>query len=68
MIDECLSVLVFKAQEKGIALTLTESEANRQIIVTDSNRVKQIIINLLSNAIKYTQQGSVKVEVTTKPE
>ena len=49
-----MSVLGFKAQEKGISLTLTASEANYLTIVTDANRVKQIIINLLSNAIKYT--------------
>jgi two-component system, sensor histidine kinase len=52
--DECMSALGFKAQEKGISLTLTASEANYLTIVTDANRVKQIIINLLSNAIKYT--------------
>jgi len=47
-------VLLFKAQEKGLLLTLKDSPLNQTTIITDANRAKQIIINLLSNAIKYT--------------
>ena len=65
ILDECLSVLMFKAQEKGIELSLIEGPANSISIVTDGNRVKQIIINLLSNAIKYTVQGYVRITVET---
>jgi signal transduction histidine kinase len=68
IIDDCLSVLIFKAQEKGIELSLLDSSANERSIVTDANRVKQIIINLLSNAIKYTQQGYVRVGIVAKEE
>jgi signal transduction histidine kinase len=57
-----VSVLGFKASEKGIALNLIESESLKLELFTDPNRVKQIIINLLSNAIKYTQKGHVHVE------
>jgi signal transduction histidine kinase len=64
LVDDCLSVLVFKAQEKGIELSLTEGTENQVSIETDGNRVKQIIINLLSNAIKYTVQGHVRVSIT----
>jgi len=56
---------MFKAQEKGIELSLIEGPANSISIVTDGNRVKQIIINLLSNAIKYTVQGYVRITVET---
>lgn len=63
LIDECIGVLIFKANEKGLELTLSPSADNHQTIITDANRVKQILINLLSNAIKYTQQGSVIVSL-----
>ena len=33
-------------------------------IITDCQRVKQIIINLLSNAFKFTEQGHVKLRVS----
>ena len=54
MLEDCICVLRFKATEKQIELTVIESDALNRTIVTDENRVKQIIINLLSNAIKYT--------------
>jgi len=30
-------------------------------IITDQNRLRQILINLLSNGIKYTRKGFVKL-------
>ncbi len=57
-------MLAFKAQEKGIELSLKEGNDNNLSIETDGNRVKQIIINLLSNAIKYTVKGHVRVSIT----
>lgn len=44
-------------------MSLIDGYANEIAIVTDGNRVKQIIINLLSNAIKYTVQGYVRIYV-----
>lgn len=44
-------------------MSLIDGYANDIAIVTDGNRVKQIIINLLSNAIKYTVQGYVRIYV-----
>lgn len=50
---------------KGLQLISNVDPAVPEIVVTDANRVTQIIINLTSNAIKYTTVGFVKVEVTT---
>jgi len=64
LIRECLDVLRFKADQKGIALDLSYPGLDGSlIIVTDENRLRQILINLLSNAIKYTEKGSVKTEI-----
>ncbi len=32
-------------------------------VVTDPDRLRQVLLNLLSNAIKFTEQGSVRVRV-----
>jgi signal transduction histidine kinase len=38
--------------------------ANETIIRVDRLRFKEILFNILSNAVKYTQEGSVKLEIS----
>ncbi|MBE9561935.1 MAG: GAF domain-containing protein, partial [Proteobacteria bacterium] len=51
------------ADEKGLKFTLTIANDIAKIILTDSQRVKQIINNLLSNAFKFTSKGEIKLTV-----
>lgn len=66
LIEECVDVLNFKAEEKGIELIIQRGGGDRENmwpsnIKIDGNRLKQIIINLVSNGLKYTQKGYVKL-------
>jgi len=51
------------ARQKGLTFSIlfhAELPAN---MITDAQRLKQILANLLNNAIKFTDQGSVTLEV-----
>lgn len=53
MVQECIDILKFKAEQKGLQLqgeVLTDIDS----VQIDGMRTKQIVINLVSNAIKYT--------------
>jgi len=61
-LEECVSLLKFKADEKGINLSISPNNTYwPPELFTDANRLKQIIINLVSNAIKYTMEGYVLI-------
>ena len=34
-----------------------------QKIITDENRLKQILLNLISNSVKFTQSGLIQLKV-----
>lgn len=52
-----------QARQRGIELRLRAEEAP-ELIVTDCQRLEQILNNLLANAIKFTEKGSVEVTFT----
>jgi CheY-like chemotaxis protein len=49
------------AAEKGIGLSTEVAPGTPATIVTDAQRLQQILNNLLSNAVKFTDKGSVTV-------
>ncbi|MFK5970284.1 MAG: response regulator [Candidatus Marithrix sp.] len=51
------------ANDKGVGFQLNIENDIPSTLVTDSQRVKQIINNLLSNAFKFTSKGEVKLIV-----
>jgi two-component system, sensor histidine kinase len=58
---------VLKKREKThIDLILSIPEGSAQQIITDENRLKQVISNLVGNAIKFTEEGSIQFGYTIK--
>ncbi|MDX6485946.1 MAG: hypothetical protein QOF43_1099, partial [Gaiellaceae bacterium] len=52
------------AADKGLALNVEVSGANvPPVIVTDEQRLQQILKNLLSNAVKFTEDGEVTMRI-----
>ncbi|MFS0753914.1 response regulator [Noviherbaspirillum sp. 1P10PC] len=52
------------AREKGLAFEVRIAEHAPASLVTDSQRLTQVLRNLLSNAFKFTSRGEVVMEVT----
>lgn len=61
LIEEILEEFKEKAQNKNLTLQLHYAKEVPLNILSDSLRIRQILINLLDNAIKFTQIGSVTI-------
>ncbi len=62
-IEETLSLLAVRAQEKNLELAYMLEPQTPQMIIGDVGRLRQVLVNLLSNAIKFTDAGEVIVRV-----
>jgi two-component system sensor histidine kinase RpfC len=56
-------MLMPSAQAKGLSLELNVAEDVPDLLHSDANHLRQILVNLLSNAIKFTDEGGVVLEV-----
>jgi len=52
-----------QAETKGIRLAADVSSDTPDVILADSERLRQILMNLVCNAVKFTHSGSVSVGV-----
>ena len=57
------SLLINKAQEKGLSFEIHCDENLPERIVSDPTRINQCLINLVGNAIKFTEEGGVSIRV-----
>ena len=56
-----------RAQKKNLSLIVSgKLRESAAVVLTDSSKLKQILINLVTNAIKYSIEGSVQVSVKKK--
>jgi signal transduction histidine kinase/DNA-binding response OmpR family regulator/HAMP domain-containing protein len=51
------------AQKKGLEYSIDIAPGSPETIVTDAQRLRQILKNLLANAFKFTERGQVQVQV-----
>jgi signal transduction histidine kinase/CheY-like chemotaxis protein/HAMP domain-containing protein len=53
--------------DKGLDFAVTADPSAPRELVTDRQRLRQVLGNLLSNAVKFTGRGQVRVRVSTAP-
>ena len=61
--EETLATVAPMARQKGLRVAAVYP-AQLPEILSDPQRVRQILINLLGNAVKFTDAGEVRMEVT----
>ena len=68
LIEDVMDVFRPLAAEKHQELQINADHVRHEIVVTDQNRLQQVLTNLLSNAVKYTPDGgSVGLRVKEVP-
>jgi len=60
---ETMALMVGRATEKGLALSLRPSPDLPEWISGDPLRLRQILVNLVSNAIKFSRHGAIDLTV-----
>ncbi|MBU4331990.1 HAMP domain-containing histidine kinase [Patescibacteria group bacterium] len=60
IINEIIEQLKVQAEEKGLYLKY-EVAKDLPKVLTDTDKLKQILVNLIGNAVKYTKKGGVTV-------
>ncbi len=56
-IDNIVSIITVKAEEKNIALSVSLDEGEDYRFIGDELRLSQVFTNLLSNSVKFTPDG-----------
>ena len=67
-VESVVSVLNGTAVAKGIELEVTYQSSLPTYIITDSTRLRQVLLNVLGNAVKFTERGIVSMKVKLHPE
>ncbi|MFV2113846.1 ATP-binding protein, partial [Micromonospora sp. LOL_025] len=57
-----------QAEEKGLDFQVRISKDLPEALVTDAQRLQQILRNLLSNAVKFTDNGAVTLRIAPAPD
>ncbi len=67
LLQQTEQLLIEQARRKNLTLVLENKvQLTDKQLVGDPTRLKQILLNLLNNALKFTQQGSVKLNISAQ--
>lgn len=63
-IEQTVDLVSLEAHRKGLEVIIDLDWNIPNIILCDSNRLRQVLLNLVKNAVKFTEKGEVIVAVT----
>lgn len=56
-VEKLMQIFLGMSQKKKIKLTIEATEEANQLVVSDKDKINQILLNLVGNAIKFTPEG-----------
>ncbi len=68
ILEESLELFAARAAEKSLWLLHRVGPDVPRQVMTDSGRLRQILLNLIGNAVKFTAEGDVSVTLTAETE
>ena len=66
-VEDVLDLFAERTHRKGLTLASFISPELPDWIITDPDRLSQVLCNLLSNSAKFTIQGHITITVTAQP-
>ena len=64
---EVLELFTLQAEAKSIALHFEAASDVPDLLMTDPDRLRQILLNLVGNAVKFTDRGCVSLRLDYEP-
>lgn len=68
LIENIRKLFEFQCETKGINLEIDFAPHTPIFIISDPDRLSQILINLIGNALKFTFTGGITISVETDPD
>ncbi|MEX2582396.1 MAG: ATP-binding protein [Gemmatimonadota bacterium] len=65
LLDSAASIMDPMARAKGLAIGIGHA-AHDTVLLSDPDKLLQILLNLLSNAIKFTESGEIRLEASVE--
>jgi len=67
IIRSSMQLFEARAREKGLTMTTSIPSTIPSLILSDSARLRQLLVNLVGNAVKFSEQGVVSVFADIEP-
>lgn len=67
LVQEVVDLMTPTAERRSLHLSASVGSGVPRFIVTDSIKLRQILLNLVGNAVKFTAVGGVSIRVTAGP-
>jgi two-component system, sensor histidine kinase and response regulator len=67
-IDLIMKSLKIKADEKGLELSVFIADNVPDALISDPQRLRQVLINLIGNSIKFTNKGRISLKIELESE